>query len=228
MSGTARTKAGETIEAYRFESAEWESLKASYTLGDFLTTCCDSLAVLKTSQNGFPFFAHHSDECATAPETIWHKTAKALICSYLSRSGITAVEEHASPDRTWIADVYFETSGRKIAIELQHSYQSLPKYLERQRRYQAAGLESYWLLYPKRFETLCSSVGKWRIRNEFGGKLPAEGLFACSSELPFLELQTEPAPRVKGAKFFCPSLKEWLTSILKGSFAWDGSVWTIN
>jgi competence protein CoiA len=227
MSGTARTKAGEAVAACRFEPAEWESLKASYTLGDFLTTCCDSPAVPKTSQNGLPFFAHNSDECSTAPETVWHKTAKALICSYLGRSGLRAVEEYASADRKWIADVYFEIPGRKVAIELQHSYQGLPKYLERHRRYHGAGLECYWLLYPQRFETLSSSVGKWRIRNEFGGKLPTESLYACTSELPFLGLEIEPSPRVRGAKFFNPSLEEWLASILKGSFAWDGSVWVI-
>ncbi len=227
MSGTARTKAGEAIEAFRFDSSEWESLKAGYTLGDFLTTCCDSPAIPKTSQNGLPFFAHHSDECATAPETVWHRTAKALVCSYLSRSGISAVEEHAGPGRRWIADVFFEVGARKIAIELQHSYQGLPKYLERQRQYREAGLESYWLLYPERFLTLCSSVGKWRIRNEFGGKLPPEGLFSCTPELPFFELETDPAPRVKGANLFCPSLGEWLTSILKASLIWNGSIWTI-
>ena len=173
MSGIARTKRpGQTIEASHLDSTEWEALKARYTLGDFLTICCESPAIPKTSQNGLPFFAHHSDECSTAPETVWHKTAKTLICFYLKRKGIPAVEEHASTDRDWIADVYFETGAKKIAIELQHSYQGLPKYLERQGRYRQAGVESYWLLYPARFKTLNLSVAKWRIRNEFGGRLP--------------------------------------------------------
>jgi len=49
-----------------------------------------------------------------------------------------------------------------------YSYQGLPKYLARQGRYRHAGVESYWLLYPKRFKTLNLSVAKWRTRNEFG------------------------------------------------------------
>lgn len=227
MSGIARTKGGEIIDAFRFGPPEWESIKARYTLGDFLTVCCDSPAILKTSPNGHPFFAHYSDECSTAPETTWHKTAKGLICSYLSRSGLHPVEEHASPDRMWIADVYFETAARKVAIELQHSYQGLPKYLERQRRYQQAGIESYWLLYPERYKTLSLSIAKRRIRDEFGGRFPEGGLFACLPELPYVALEIGAAPEVTGLWPLTPSLEEWVASVVKGTFRFAKGRWSI-
>lgn len=50
--------------------------------------CCRSRAVLKTSINGLQFFAHHSDECATAPETIWHFQAKDLLYGTLGAFGV--------------------------------------------------------------------------------------------------------------------------------------------
>lgn len=215
------------IEAYRIDPSEWERLKSSYVLGDFLTTCCDSAAIPKTSQNGLPFFAHHSDECATAPETVWHKTAKALIISYLRSNGVSATEEQAGAEREWIADVFFETGTRKVAIELQHSYQTLRKYQDRQARYREAGIECYWLLYPERFKTLSLSLAKWRIRNEFGGRFPEVGLSTCLPELPFLALEIEPAPQVKGPGFFSPTLEDWVSSILCRSFIVKNGLWAI-
>ena len=76
MTEISVNKHGEYFDATDFSDSEWEVLKRNYVIGDFLMTCCQSPAVLKTSPNGLKFFSHYSDECATAPETIWHIQAK--------------------------------------------------------------------------------------------------------------------------------------------------------
>lgn len=88
-------------------------------------TCCNAPAVLKTSINGLPFFAHLSDECRTAPETRWHKAGKASVLTALNSMGIQGYDEVSgdSPNGDkWKADVLFSITGRTIVIELQRSY----------------------------------------------------------------------------------------------------------
>ena len=55
------------MDVIDFSLSEWEALKQSAQLGDFILPCCQAPAVLKTSIRGVPFFAHLTDECATAP-----------------------------------------------------------------------------------------------------------------------------------------------------------------
>ena len=76
MTQAAWTRHGQPVDANDFTGPDWESLKLSTQLGDFVLPCCKAPAVLKTSINGLPFFAHLSDECATAPETKWHRVRK--------------------------------------------------------------------------------------------------------------------------------------------------------
>lgn len=57
-----------------YTTHEWDRLKRQSLENRFAFKMgrCSSRAVLKTSINGLQFFAHYSDECATAPETKWH------------------------------------------------------------------------------------------------------------------------------------------------------------
>ena len=93
LSQSARTQDGSAIDAATIGRAEWESLKQSSMLGQYLMPCCDAPAVLKTSINGLHFFAHPADECATAPETKWHKAGKAAVLASLRTLGIKGHEE---------------------------------------------------------------------------------------------------------------------------------------
>lgn len=79
MTQSAWTRDGRPVDAATFSSPEWEQLKQSAQLGDFMMSCCKAPAVLKTSINGLPFFAHLSDECATAPET----DDRDVICAFV-------------------------------------------------------------------------------------------------------------------------------------------------
>jgi competence protein CoiA len=148
LSNVALNTAGEPILADRVSPADWEALKAGHRLEIFRMSCCSSPAILKTSSNGLPFFAHYNGECATAPETIWHSEAKALIVANLAVLGFQSREEVMSENKDvlWKADTYFEVGGRRIVIELQRSYQHLKDFLRRQQRYADTGVESCWLL----------------------------------------------------------------------------------
>ncbi|MGO1845614.1 MAG: hypothetical protein ACTHZZ_04325, partial [Halomonas sp.] len=71
MTQSAWSRDGQPVDATAIPSGEWDNLKRNSQLGDFIMPCCKAPAVLKTSINNIPFFAHHANECDTAPETIW-------------------------------------------------------------------------------------------------------------------------------------------------------------
>lgn len=155
-------------------------------MGDYTLRCCDQPAVQKTSPTGLQFFAHLHDECTTAPESQWHRQGKDLVQDMLISAGVHCRLE-VSGDQAgarWTADVYAEHGQRKIAIELQHSYQSLWKYRERQKRYFAAGVECYWLLYPEGYRTLVKTMGKERLQNDLRGVHPPPRFFPLPPRHP--------------------------------------------
>lgn len=125
MTQAVWTQDGAPVSAADFAQVEWDRMKATLPLGAFVLPCCRAPAVLKTSINGLQFFFHVSDECATAPETVWHKNGKAAVLAALRSIGLDAAEEvpgKSSKGAKWEADVLFTASGRVIAIELQRSY----------------------------------------------------------------------------------------------------------
>ena len=83
MTHSAWTRARQPVNAADYASSDWEALKLCTQLGDFILPCCEAPAVLKTSIRGVPFFAHLTDECATAPETKWHKAGKTAVLAAL-------------------------------------------------------------------------------------------------------------------------------------------------
>src|SRR4051812_41373492 len=93
MTQSAWTREGAPVDAGMIPADAWEALKRTYTMGDFQMPCCKAAAVPKTSINGLPFFAHYSDERATAPETVWHKAGKAAVLAGLASLGIQGREE---------------------------------------------------------------------------------------------------------------------------------------
>ena len=229
MAEFAYTKSNEPIVASSLSTNDWAALKASYSIGDFTMPCCAAVAIPKTSPNGRNFFAHHFGECTTAPESKWHLDAKQLVAFHLRSAGIECLpeKEGGTSGRNWIADIFFTFDGRQVALELQHSYQSLAQYRERQQRYQNSGVECYWLLYGPRYNTLILSMSKWRIKHEFNGKIPKPGFFGCVSDLPVAFLETEPSIVVRGAHLGA-TLHDWLTSILAKRFQWKDGAWLVS
>jgi len=201
MTQSAWTHDGRPVDAASFPSAEWEALKLATRLGEFVMPCCKAPAVLKTSINGQPFFAHLSEECATAPETKWHKSGKAAVLAALDSIGIEGREEvpRRSPSGDkWEADVLFSVPGRTIAIELQRSYQSLRDFTRRQERYTASAVECYWLVRKETFRTLAKATSRILLKREFSNLFPPGGIgTGMLPELPVAMLDIEGAQMVQ-------------------------------
>ena len=230
MTDEARTRDGRPVCVGDYHPAEWEALKLTSQLGDFVMSCCQAPAVLKTSINGVRFYSHLSDECATAPETLWHQAGKEAVLAALRSLGLEGHDEvpGKAPDgRKWTADVLFTIGGRTVAIELQRSPQTLREFLARQERYRASGVECYWLLRTENFLTLVKAALResWtrlgKPKEPFGmGMLP---------ELPASILQTDRTPaRVAGGYPFNVTVTEWLAAIVEGRFVHRDWTWVLD
>lgn len=227
-----RYLSGAPVFPESFTANEWEILKAQYQVGDYLMECCNTPAIPKTSINGVQFFSHQSDECSTAPETIWHINTKSEIYRILIEMGYQAVLEKPFNFQSskFQPDIYFESNGRKIAIEVQHSHQTLKTYLDRQNKYLRNGFECYWIIYHPCFKRLNKAVGKHIIK-ENGNKWPGDG----KSLLPFIPtLPTslylthgEPPYHVFNGGKTQYTLSEWLTAIANDKFKFIDSLWKI-
>jgi competence protein CoiA len=218
------------IYASDYNEAAWQELREASDKGYIAMECCGAHAVLKTSPNFLRFFAHFAGECSTAPETKWHLEVKSLIIKELTRSNIDCREEEVGKSKTnkkWKADTCFEYKKRKIVIEVQRSYQHLRRYIERQQIYTDSGIECYWLLHPKCFRALTSSIAKFRIKNEFSNSLPI-GLFGNSPQLPMMWADFEGGLRVGGVALIEYSLELWIKSILDEKFKYGDFKWFID
>jgi hypothetical protein len=221
---------GKPIYPESFSNLEWQTLKNSYQVGDFLMPCCRVPAIPKTSINGVKFFAHQSDECATAPESQWHVATKNHLIKMLNIFGATPRLEQSiqGVHARMKSDVYFTWEARSIAIEVQHSYQTLDEYMRRQQRYHAEGIENYWLLYHPRYQTLAKSLGRFRLNRDFGGKFPPNGFFPAISELPIAVFSPDAeGGRITGAAHLNVSLAEWLAAIINKTFICSEGAWKI-
>lgn len=222
MSTKAITIDGEILDSNSFNDKSWNFLKKNYKIGNLKMICCHSNAIPKTSINFKKFFAHQNDECETAPETIWHKTTKRLIIDELLKQGYRAVEEKQGDK--WIADVYLDLDGRKIVFEIQQSPQTLTTYLQRQNTYTNAGIETYWLLYKPRYETITKAIKKYVLK-ELKNKLPPEGIYPSLNNLPIFYID-EIEDKVKGVGLFNHSIRDFLLSIINNRISYD-KTWKI-
>lgn len=232
MMQAAWTRDGQPIDATAIPGAEWETLKQTAKLGDFVMPCCGAPAVLKTSINGLPFFAHLSDECSTAPETKWHRAGKAAVMAALTTMGIESCDEvpGRSPNgEKWEADVLFTVSGRTIAIELQRSYQHLRDFTHRQERYTASAVECYWLVREGTFHTLAKSTSRLLLKRDFGNVYPPDGIgTGMLPELPVAMLDTEVEQLVQFGEFKTATVRDWLAGILKGVYQYRDGSWNLD
>ena len=231
MSQFALTQNGTPVDAASYTPESWEKLKAEYSPGDFIMACCNAPAVMKTSINGLAFFAHSSDECATAPETIWHRTGKAAVVSAIQYLGVKAHEEVAgkSPKGSkWQADVLFEVPGRTIAIELQRSPQHLRDYIRRQNRYADSSVECYWLTTREAFRTLQKSTSRELIKREYGGRMPKEGVkTGLLPDFSVACLDLEATPTVLMGLGKQAVLPAWIMGIVTHQYRYDGGAWNL-
>lgn len=224
----ARRQDGVVVSALTLDRQQWDALQREYAIGELLLPC-GCAAVPKTSPLGNAFFAHLAGTCETAPETQFHVAAKALVHHTAASLGFKVdVEEAGATDGArWRADVLIEHAGRKVAVEVQRSYQHLRDFQDRQARYREGDVLSVWLLDVEGYRRLCKSTARHRLRTEFGGRVPKGGYFPCLADLPVAFLEFEPEVLVKGARHFSARPEEWLCAIMADRFTWDEGAWRI-
>ena len=231
MTQHARTREGQLVDAAMIPSNDWEALKQVTQLGDFTLPCCEATAVLKTSINGTHFFAHLSDECATAEETKWHRIGKAAILTSLNGIGVEGHEEvpGRSPNGDiWRADVLFSVGRRTVAIELQRSYQNLREYMRRQERYTASSVECYWLVRREVYVPLAKATSQLRLKREFDSVWPPDGIgTGMLPELPIGVLQGDEQLLVNFGGFKFATVQTWLEGILKSDYQYREGCWNL-
>ena len=228
MTDQAKTRTGKDIHVSDFAHETWEDLKRTSRLGDFILPCCNSPAVLKTSINGTPFFSHLSDECATAPETIWHQETKRAVIMGLEALGIQAHTEMpgGGPSGRWKADVYFVHESVIHAIEIQRSPQTLSKYLRRQQKYADSSVRCFWLVRPAISPALVKACHRERRRRGIAVKavdlwrlpdLPVSLYMADTGEQPVI---------YGGGRR--SELIDYLRAIMDGRYVYADGLWIID
>lgn len=231
MTQSAWTRSGQPVDVSAISSNDWEALKKVTQLGDFVMPCCKAPAVLKTSINGLPFFAHLSHECDTAPETKWHKAGKASVLAALHTFGIEGRDEEPGQSPSgdkWKADVVFSTHGRNVVIELQRSYQHLRDYMRRQERYIESGVECYWLVRKEMFITLGKATSRLLLKRDFDNVFPANGIgTGMLPELPVCILEAEGEQRVLFGMGKDATVQTWLDGILNRTYQYRCGSWNL-
>lgn len=230
----ARLLDGSLIDAAEITPEAWEGMKSASAEDPQLFTmdCCGARAVLKTSLYGVQFFAHYSNECATAPETQWHVAGKDMVMGELQALGIQGVLEKSggAGKRKWRADIYFELPGRRVAIEIQHSYLHYRNFLKRQERYRQDGVECYWLVrYENVYPALCKTIVRNRLKSEHGNKWPEPPtqVYPAIPDMFFAMLFPERDTQIV-LPGFAVQTKTLLQAIVTGNLRYNGDNWSIS
>jgi len=223
----ARWKSGGTVNALRMTPAEWDHLQRTYTVGDLLMPCCEGAAVPKVSPNGHPFFAHASGACSESEESQWHRAAKSVVRATLEALGCTATLEAPGMGALgrWQADVWAARGDVRLAVEIQHSYQHLRDYRDRQAKYREAGVRCLWLLRQDRLVTLMTSM-----RKENGRGMLLAGAGGFDPEVPVTGLALDEAGEamIQGGWALQAPLADVLEGVLTGRFICVEGWWTLD
>ncbi|NWF06692.1 hypothetical protein HX810_03260 [Pseudomonas salomonii] len=123
--------------------------------------------------------------------------------------------------------MYVEISDRKVAIELQRSYQHLRDFVRRQDRYERSGVECYWLVRHEVGRTLGKAIMTKRWKEEFDRKNPPPGhMINTWPVFYFGMLMPERDPNV-----VTPGLPlnhfELLAHIYHNDLHWNGMQWAV-
>lgn len=220
-----RTNDGEIIFASEVESATWKEIKNTHSVGDFMFQSCECIAIPKTSISGLQFFSHHVDQCKTSPETIWHVESKAIIKRHAEALGYKVYEElpGVNGSESWQSDIFIEAFGKRIAIEIQQSHQTLEEYLLRQRRYKDASILCFWLIYKERYRSLIKALANHRMKNE-SVTLPFWPLIA---ELPTMMLDLDEGVFVRGPALTAYPIDQWIKGVVEGTLTYQNGLWKI-
>ena len=118
-----------SIHAFELPEDRWVELAADNRKRRHLRMpCCNAQVSLRRSRRGTQFFAHKAvGSCTTAPESETHLVLKKIAVEAARAAGWSADTEvrGQTPDgEPWIADVFAEKNGKRIAVEIQWSPQT--------------------------------------------------------------------------------------------------------
>jgi Competence protein CoiA-like family len=136
--GYAVYRGEQRIVSYDYLDREaWHQLRKQ--AHELYFPCCQARVILKTSQRGWPFFAHPPgtacEYATTAPESPQHHQLKTAVANHINNiDGWTAQIEPRLPSGS-IPDVYATHRDRRQAgVEIQLASQSTDTYINRSRR----------------------------------------------------------------------------------------------
>jgi competence protein CoiA len=145
---------GEPVIGPDLSLDEWKGLQARHRKGlSIQMACCGTPGHARTSGAGTQHFYHASGTgCRYEQESKEHLEIKHRLYRICRSEGWETSVEFPAPDRTWISDVCAVRDGRSIVFEVQISAVSPGELEDRDRKYRADGIESYWLLnnFPQR------------------------------------------------------------------------------
>ena len=139
---------GVTVIGPDLSEEEWADLKLRHKKGlSVRMGCCGAPGHLRISKKGTRHFYHAVDTgCHYEQESREHLEIKYQIYRICKSENWETYVEFPSSDRNWISDVYATRDGRNVVFEIQISTLSPDDLEERDAKYRAEGIESYWLL----------------------------------------------------------------------------------
>jgi len=224
---------GKTVIGPDLTREEWADLKIRHRKGLPVTmACCGAPGHLRVSKTGIQHFYHGAAAgCTYAEESREHLEIKERIYRICTSEHWDTSVEFPAPDRSWISDVYAIRDDRKVVFEIQVSAISLAELEERETKYLAGGIESYWLLdtFPGRSGIITSRYVSHRspVDDPSGDTIPyidpslfetgpenhlfiATGIRSIGLRAKKQTLFTTNNPEI--------SLADWVREVLKGNY----------
>lgn len=148
MGFKALNQVGDAIYSFTMDDHQWKDFKSKHKQ-QYKMSCCDAVAIPKTSAKGTKFFSHHSQgNCNHKPESAEHMFCKYVLILALRDVGWSVETERRGQTpsgEVWIADVYAEKENAKVVFEVQWSGITLDEITRRNNKYIESGIRCVWL-----------------------------------------------------------------------------------
>jgi hypothetical protein len=137
---------GEEIQSWRCSEERWKNLViASRKKQVKVTMCCCGARGIPRKGSRRPHFAHfrRSDNCNYNDESKEHEEAKSIIAQACLDAGWEVDTEVSGPG--YEADVMATRDDKKVAFEVQLSYQTKDVTEERRSKFESDNVKDFWL-----------------------------------------------------------------------------------
>jgi len=180
---------GQRVESFSVSDEEWAAMRANKD--GYIMRRTGRPAVLRENRYGTRWFQSKPGERDPdyKPESAAHEMTKIWIVQCLREAGYAAEVEQfgTTPDgERWEADAYVEVDGKRIAIEVQLSPQSLAEYLFRTERYARSGVKVVWLVQHFEKFSIEAAISK--------GVIGGQGMTPDLLHLPALAISLRCSP----------------------------------